>query len=75
MKSEPKSPYLNVYLTIVGVLAFYTAAAIYFWKLIDEGARLTTAVPAVCFPMAAAIWTQIVVRLIRGSRSKKGGSI
>ena len=67
MKSEPK----NVYLSIVGVIAFYAAAVIYLWKLIDEGARVTTAIPAVCLPIAAVLWTQIVLKLLKKSKSNK----
>jgi hypothetical protein len=67
MKSKPK----NLFLWIIGLIAFYVTAAISLWKLVDKGMSLTTAIPAVCFPLAAVLWT-IGLRNIR-RKSKDDG--
>lgn len=60
----------NMKMAIIALIAFWFAAVVYIWKLIEEGPRLTTLIPAICLPIAAILWTRVVINLNKRRRDK-----
>jgi hypothetical protein len=57
-------------MAIIALIAFWFAAAVYIWKLIEEGPKLTTLISAISFPIAAILWTRVVINLNKRRKDK-----
>jgi hypothetical protein len=47
---------------IMTLLAFVIAGLVSVWKLAADGPRPFTLIPAICFPIAAAVWLFLLFR-------------
>jgi hypothetical protein len=47
---------------IATLLAFSIAGVISLWRLIEDGPRPLLVVPALCFPVAIAVWAYLLFR-------------
>jgi hypothetical protein len=55
----------NVGITVVAMIAFWIAAIVCVWRLVEEGARIVLVAPAICFPVGAVLLTVSVLGLRR----------
>ena len=60
----------NMKMAIIALIAFWFAAVVYIWKLIEEGPRLTTLISAISLSIAAILWTRAVINLNKKRKDK-----
>jgi len=47
---------------VLTLAAFATAGIISVWRLLEESPSLFVVIPAICFPLAAALWLVFLLR-------------
>lgn len=66
-----KHGHRNIGMAIIAIIAFWIGAIVYVCKLIEEGARSTTVIPAICFPVAAVLLTISVMNLRKQTKTNQ----
>ena len=55
----------NVTMAIIAMIAFWIVSVVYIWRLIEQGVGAGIVVPAICFPIAAALLTCSVMTALK----------